>query len=232
MLNIVRKYKKQCIIIGVILGAFLLVAYLWALFLPGMWHGHAFLYRQDDGSFGGADIYADYKMTVSRYDHGAEIDFSVNDKTNHYQIKYDNDLNRNVEVLENGTVIFKGKAIGNKNNYVLIDNEKGTTDTVVRVGNVSPTLEELFPGYTRLYNWAVSDKTDTRGNPYMLLLILLFVATLFIDIKFPSFFWILEHRLEVDGGEPSDWYLFGQKIGRVIMVIGIPVCIVLTFTIH
>lgn len=232
MLNIVRRYKKQCIIIGVILCAFLLAAYLRALFLPGMWHGDAFLYRQKDGSFVGTDIYTDYKMTVSRYDNGAEIDFSVNDKTNHYEIKYDNDLNRNVEVLENGTVIFKGKAIGNKNNYILIDNEKGTTDVTIRVGNVPPTLEELFPGYTRLYNWAVSDKTDTRGNPYMLLLILLFAAILFVDIKFPNFFWILEHRLDVDGGEPSAWYRFGQGVGRVVLSIGILVLIVLTFTIH
>ena len=66
----------------------------------------------------------------------------------------------------------------------------------------------------------------------MLLLILLGAAILFIDIKFPDLFWILEHRLEVDGGEPSDWYRSGQKFGRVMLVGGIIVCMILTFTIH
>ena len=45
-------------------------------------------------------------------------------------------------------------------------------------------------------------------------LILLFAVILVLDIKFPNLFWILRHRPEVDGGEPSDWYYFGQKIGR------------------
>lgn len=223
--------KNKFIIIFAIV---LLFIYLRAIFLPGLWHGDAFLYKQDDGSFVGSDIYADYKMTIKPTDYGTDIEFSVNDKTNHYQVKYDkDDFNRNVEVLENGTVICKGQAKGNENNWFVIDIETGSSDMIsVRVGNEAPTEEELFPNYSRLYNWAVSDKADTRGNPWMLFFIAVLAIILFLDIKFPNLFWILEHRLEVDGGEPSDWYRFGQKVGYVLMPIGMLVCVVLTFTIH
>ncbi|MBR5614115.1 MAG: hypothetical protein IKW64_02280 [Clostridia bacterium] len=223
-----RKY------IGYISAVVLIVVYLRALFLPGLWHGDAFLYRQEDGSFTGSDIYAEYNMTIKPADYGTDIEFSVNDKVNHYQVKYDkNDSSRNVEVLENQTVICKGRAIGEENNWIVFDDETGSSDMIdVRVGNEVPAEEELFPNYTILYNWAVSDKTDTRGEPYMLLLILLLGVILFLDIRFPMLFWILEHRLDVDGGEPSDWYLFGQKVGRVVLSIGVLVCMVLTFTLH
>ena len=231
--NILQKYKKQCIKVGIIITIILFIVYLWAAFIPGLWHGDAFLYKQDDGTFAGSDIYADYKMAITPADYGTDIDFSVNGNTKHYQLKYDkNDLYRSVEISENGTVICKGKAVGIDNDYIVID-ETGSSDMIdIRVGNETPTEEELFPNYSRLYNWSVSEKTDTRGNPYMLFLILLFGVILFLDIRFPNLFWILEHRMDVDGGEPSDWYLFSQKVGRVVLAIGIFVCMIVTFTIH
>lgn len=233
MINILQKYKKQCTIIAIVLAVVLLAMYLKAVFIPGLWHGDAFLYKQDDGTFAGSDIYADYKMAVTPADYGSDIDFSVNGRQNKYQIKYDkNDLYRSVEISENGTVICKGKAVGIDDDYIVID-ETGSSDMIdIRVGNETPTEEELFPNYSRLYNWSVSEKTDTRGNPYMLFLILLFGVILFLDIRFPNLFWILEHRLDVDGGEPSDWYLFGQKVGRVVLAASMVVCVVLTFTIR
>lgn len=234
MVEFLNKHKKPCIIAGIVIVAVLLIVYLRAIFIPGLWHGDTFLYKQDDGSFAGSDIYAEYMLKIKPAEYGTDIEFSVNDKTNHYQVKYDNnDLNRNVEVFENGTVICKGQAIGDENNWFVINNETGSSDLIsVRVGNETPTEEEIFPNYSRLYNWSVSEKYDTRGNPLMLFLIAILAIILFLDIKFPNLFWILEHRLEVDGGEPSDWYLFGQKVGRILMPIGILVCVILTFTIH
>ncbi len=234
MIGIIAKHKKLCIAVGIVLTVALLVIYLIAMFLPGLWHGDAFLYKQEDGYFVGSDIYADYTMNIKSADYGTNIDFSVNDKTNHYQVKYDKDnLNRNVEVLENGTVICKGQAVGKENAWYVVDDDTGSSDMFsVRVGNEIPTEEELFPNYTKLYNWSVNEKYDTRGEPWMLFIIALLSIILFLDIKFPNLFWILEHRLEVDGGEPSDWYRFGQKVGYVLISIGILVCVILTFTIH
>ena len=228
------KYKKQFIIIGTAITVVLFIIYLRALFMPGLWHGDTFLYRQNDGSYQGSDIYADYKMDIKSAHYGNDIAFSINNETNHYQLKYNSeDPNRNVEVVENGTKIFSGKAIGNENNYILFDDETGSSDMVsVQSGNTPPAKEELFPNRSRLYNWAVKSKDETRGNPYMLFLIFIFSAILFIDIKFPNFLWILEHRLDVVGGAPSEWYLFGQKIGRVVLLVGILICVVMTFTTH
>lgn len=227
-----KKYKKQLIIIGIVLALAVFIVYLWALFQPGLWYGDAFLYRQKDGSFKGDDMYAEYKMTVKSAGYGKDIEFSVNDKVKNYQIKYNGvDLHEDVEVIEGGSIIFRGKAFPAGDGWILLDNEHGSSEKiVVHTRNDVPTEEELFPGYAKLYNWAVSDKTDTRGKPYMLFLMIVLGVILFLDIKFPNLFWILEHRLHVDGGEPSDWYLFGQKIGRVVMAILILVCMVMTFT--
>ena len=65
MTNILQKYKKQCIIVGIIITVILFIVYLWAMFIPGLWHGDAVLYKQDDGTFAGSDIYAEYNMTVN-----------------------------------------------------------------------------------------------------------------------------------------------------------------------
>lgn len=234
MTRIFEKYKKQCLITAILLTVILFTIYLWALFLPGLWHGDAFLYKQKDGTFAGSDFYAEYKMAVNPAVYGKNIDFSVNGKVKHYQIKYnENDLNRKVEISENGNVICRGKAIENDNGFFVIDDEKGLSNEIsVRVGNESPSDEELYPNNSRLYEWAVSKKGDTRGEPYMLLFIFIIGVVMFLDIKFPNLFWLLEHRLEVDGGEPSDWYRFGQKVGYILLPIGIVVCMIITFTIH
>ena len=137
------------------------------------------------------------------------------------------------QISENDTLVFEGKAVSMGDSYILMDNNNEPLNMVtVIVGGVTPEAEELFPNHTRIFNLAVADKYNIRGNLMMLILILLFAVVLFVDIKFPNFFWILEHRLDVDGGEPSDWYRFGQGVGRVILAVGILVCVILTFTTH
>lgn len=234
MLQMFIRHKKPYILTATILTAIFFIIYLRALFLPGLWHGDAFLYLQKDGSFAGNDTYAEYKMNITPVRYGTDITFSVNNITKKYQLEYNKDnLSGNVRVLENGVEIFNGKAIGENNNYILLDEDTKGTDLIsIHVGNEPPSEEELFPGYTRLYNWSVAEKHDFRGNPLMMLFALFLALILFLDIKFPNLFWALEHRLEVDGGEPSDLYRFGQKIGYVLISAAIFVCIILTFTTH
>lgn len=233
MVEFISKHKKPCIIAGIVLAVVLLAIYLRAMFLPGLWHGDAFLYKQDNGSFAGSDIYAEYKMSIKPADYGTNINFYVNGDLKNYQIKYsDDNFERKVEIAENNEVIFTGTALAIQDEWVLRkDNYEFPEQIIVWADNDIPH-EALFPGYTKLYDWSINEDYDTRGNPGMLFLIALFSIILFLDIKFPMLFWILEHRLEVDGGEPSDWYLFGQKVGRVVLSIGILVCVILTFTIH
>lgn len=238
-MTIFQRHKKVCVIIGIVLILALSVLYLYAMLLPGVWHGDAFLYRQKDGSFAGSETYGhyykmNYKMNIEKTDDGADVSFSVNDTKREYDIIHNtNDIDRSVKIFENGELVFEGRAHDRGGEYLLLDENYDMADSIrIYVDNQVPDEEELFPGYTRLYNWSIAEKYDIRGNPAALFVILLFGIILFIDIKFPDFFWILEHRLHVDGGEPSDWYRLGQKFGRILLIVGIFVFVILTFTIH
>lgn len=98
--------------------------------------------------------------------------------------------------------------------------------------NHVPTVQELYPAYIQLYTWAVEEKHDVRGNPNMLAVIALLAVMLGLDIAFPNLFFILDHRLDVDGGEPSDWYRMKQQFSRVIIGIAIVVCLFMSFAMH
>ena len=100
----------------------------------------------------------------------------------------------------------------------------------IHVGPQEPPLE--FPSYGQLYTWAVSDRCDTFGSPIFLLPLLLLAACLAVDIRFPNFFFLMRHGLEVDGGEPSDWYRAGQKFGRVVLVLAMLYCVGASLFMH
>ncbi|MBQ3038311.1 MAG: hypothetical protein IJD30_03940 [Clostridia bacterium] len=232
MTAILSRYKKQCSFIGIALAVVLFAVYLHALFQQGLWHRDAFLYKQDNGSYIGSDMLADYKMSIEQTDDGTDILFSVNDETKHYNIIYDlENMAQKVKVLENNELIFEGNAHRMGEEYILMDDDFNMADEIVIYVDGQPLNEKnLFPGYTKLYNWAVSNEHDIRGNPAMLIIILISVVILLLDIKCPDLFWLLEHGLDVDGGEPSDWYRFGQKAGRIITIAVIIICIITTFT--
>lgn len=215
---------------GAIIAVCLFIIYIMAVFKPGLWFGDAFLYRNDDGTFAGSDIYADYKMKITPKDYGTDIDFSLNDKEFYYQLKYDG--KGKTQVIKNGETIFDGDAFRSGDTWILLDESEELVDVVVnRYGN-TPTEEELLPNRTMLYNWAVAEDLETRGEPTMIFLILIIAVILFLDIKFPQLFWFIEHGLDTTGGEPSAFYYFGQKVGRVVMAVGIIACVIMTFTLH
>lgn len=53
-----------------------------------------------------------------------------------------------------------------------------------------------------------------------------------LDIIFPDLFFLLRHRLEVDGGEPSAWYREMQIFGRYACAVIIVVLLICSFTTH
>jgi len=234
MVGIFNKYKKICIILLSVMAVSLFGIYLRCLFMPGFHYGDAFLYKQEDGSFKGSDFYAQYRMNVMPAEYGSDIEFFVNDISKKYVIKHNgSDFERDVTITEKENIIFQGKALRLKDGWILQrENYEMPDEIKVYSDGYIPDETELFPGYSNLYYWAFAEKPETRGEPFMLFFIMLFGLVLFLDIKFPKLFWILEHRLDVYGGEPSDWYLFGQKIGRVVMAGGIIVCMVLSFTVN
>ena len=100
----------------------------------------------------------------------------------------------------------------------------------VTAGGIKPTTDELFPGCTKLYTLATTLDMETRGNPIMILFILITALILVVDIVWEDFFFLLSHGLEVDGGTPSDYYRFMQKVGRVVLAGLIVALVIMTFT--
>jgi hypothetical protein len=136
-----------------------------------------------------------------------------------------------VLIYEGDKLIFDGIAKDMSGLVVLEDRDGQLKDFIkVTAGGVTPKPEDLYPDCTKLYRLATSAETDKRGNPYMMIYILIILLTLIVDIVWEDFFYILRHGLYVDGGSPSDHYRFGQKAGRVISVIVIFVFVVMTFT--
>lgn len=230
MSDFYKSHKKLCNILIILISAVLLGTYLWALLRPGQWHNEAFLYRRDAGIYDGWDVYGKYSMKISRSDTGANIAFTVNGEERSYSITNLPDT-QSVQISENGKIIFDGTAIIFGDTYGLIEKNGDITDIItVRAGNQVPTNDELFPSCTKLYNWAVAKKDDTRGEPLALLVILLIAALMALDIIYPDLFFTLKHMWSVDGGTPSAFYRFGQVVGRVVSVLLIIVTVFISFS--
>ncbi|MBQ6698583.1 MAG: hypothetical protein IJN09_06025 [Oscillospiraceae bacterium] len=234
--RIFQTHKKLCIGLITAFALVLLALYLYAAFLPGVWHKDAFLYRNSDGVFSGKNSYSEYEMSITRADTDIGITFRVNDTILEYRIVPAAD-SRAVEIFENGTSVFRGRAVVNGDATLLMNDEEGISDIIVTTTShddffTVPTDEEQFPSYTALYNWTVRKNTDTRGNFLMIFLAALLAAILTIDVKYPDLFFRLRYGLHVDGGSPSDFYRVGQEIEKIISPIVIVGLLIAAFVVH
>lgn len=225
-MRIAKKHKNT--VIAVLTAVFALV-YLYAFFMTGIWHNGTFLYEKD-GVFSGADEYAEYTVKIDRTENGANIDFYLNDELHRYEVKkFDEPY---AEIYENGVKIFGGQVLDIDGGYLLTDDESGKMQGFdIVVGDEKPEKEDLLPTCSKLYSLA-ENKPEKRGNPVPAVVIIFAAIFLFIDIKFPMLFFHTRHGFDVDGGEPSDWYLFKQQASRFVMIFVIALCAVLTFTVH
>jgi len=236
------EHKKKLTIAGVLAVVILFFFYLYAFSRPGEWHNDAFLYRLEDGlskTFRGSDAFADYEMHITREEgFTTQISFKVNDTVKSYKLLYSpisSSPNWNIEIVESGALVFKGETISIDPVMLMDENKK--LDMHFSVSTTSdffemPTTDELFPTNAKLVDWTINGTHGIRGNTT--LLIMMFILSLFLalDLAFPRLFFFLEHGLDVTGGEPSDFFLFGQKVGRILLLIGILVCVVLSLTTH
>lgn len=230
--QILKERKKACILAGAVCFLVVTAVYLYAMFRPGLWYGDTFLHQQKDGSFAGSDEYANYRMNMVSTKKGTEILFSVDETVKQYEV-----INRSdspaVQIYENDALVFQGDPVSMGDYYLLLDENDSIWGGVrIIADGAVHDIEELFPDYSSLYNWSVMEKPEIWGNPAMLVVILIIAGFLLADVAFPDFFFTLNHRLAVDGGEPSDMYRTGQKISRLILGAGILVCMVLTFIVH
>lgn len=226
--------KLDRTLLAVLLCAVLFALYLFAALRPGIWLRDAFLYQQKDGSLSGKDRYGTYEMTSLSTPDGVEVEFSFNETTEHYKIQCSTDKNsvQKVEIYQNNTLRFSGTAQGDPGDAILWKQDGGLADDVHVIVNGEHTREDLLPSCQWLYNAAIGRRRETRGNLGFLFGMAGLGLLLALDLKWPLLFWNLRHGLEVDGGEPSDWYYTSQKWGRAAIAAGIVGLMVASFWVH
>ena len=211
-----------CLVLGAV--------YLYTLFRPGLWMRETFLYLCDDKSFSGSDGKNNYKMQIRRQDRAAWIEFSANETTKRYEVRWDFDNSRG-QIFEDGALVFEGEVHLVGDTWLLIgDGEEVYFDMQIKNGiSTEHSDEELFPDCSCIYRWAVNENCQKRGRVEVLPVIAFLGVLLALDTAFPDLLFKLQHGLAVEGGEPSEFYRMGQFIGRIAMVLGIIVGVAASF---
>lgn len=216
------------------LGVVLAVLYIRALFMPGLWFGDIFLYQRADGSFSGSSAHVSCQMLREDTNEGVQITFTINDVSNKYLLA--RDASNHLQIFENGLQMFDGTLYLAGEDYIAepAGTDEHATGSEIIVVPLETLQDEVpaFPGNSWLATAAFSDKLDTRGQPGYLVAVLFLALWLALDVAFPDLFYALRHGLATDGGEPSGWYRFGQKVSRATMVIAIVAVASLSFAAH
>lgn len=217
MKDFIKEHKKICILAGTAF-AVLFIIYLFALFRPGYWYRDVFLYKQK-APFEGMKVYsghdavnsADYELVMAKDGMTTYMAFTVNETEKAYEIISDDseEYYPAVTIFENEEQVFSGTYTG----FYLRDENGEPFEPLISIGYgpYTPTEEELFPSYNWLYSVSQSEKTEIRGQPLWLICIVIFIGMVAIDMFHPDLFWELEHRIDVTGGEPSEYYRTVQK---------------------
>ena len=223
--ELLTRHKKSVFLAGGLLLVILAALYLWVLFRPGFWYDGVFLARRQTGIFTGQNSRAAYSLSVSRTPMQAELSFSLNGETRNYRVLF-SEQPFSTRIYENDALVFTGEAIPAGDFYLLTAREDMyNLDSIIQIQvSEAEEPEPKFPGLGQIYTWAMAGKCETYGSPMFLLPSLLLAASLALDIRFPDLAFHVRHGLDVDGGEPSDWYRTGQKIGRVILVLAMLYC--------
>lgn len=223
--------KTMTYLLCIAAAGFVFGVYLFAALRPGVWLRDAFLYRQADGSFSGKDAYAAYTLQLSGTESEAEAAFTLDGETRHYRIEAKDSAE--VKLYQDGALIFAGSALGDPGDAILWREDDGDlADKVKVIVNGEYQKDDLWPSCGWLYNVAVGGRRETRGSVAFLLPMGALALLLFLDLRFPLLFWNLRHRLEVSGGEPTDWYYSMQRVGRITDIVGIFVLAALSFVLH
>ncbi len=222
---------KAFITIAVILA---LIAYFKIFLIKGILYEGVFLKRSEvspsEISYEGISAYGDMKITVKNtIDNGViTVDFCLPNSI-HEQFLVESSKSTN-EYSDKYVIIKKDNAVAFKGNY----NKKSTFLTEI---NGTPFFNEneityynggnpYFSGYQislkKVADLAFFSNDIILGRIELLVFaVFLFGLTLF-DRKFPLFFFTMKHLLDVRDPEPSDIYIYIQKLTwTVYPIVGI-----------
>lgn len=177
-----KKNKGLRVILVSILILVLMITYLYVFFLPGVWHGNAFLYKKSDGIYMGSDLKHSFAMQRIPTEKGTDFSFTVDEKTEKYRVVH-NAEEPYLQIYKNNTIVYEGTAVYNGHQYML----KGADNNLLEMGTSGVILitEESFPTRTQFVNWSLIEGNDIRGNIVIFYILIAAVVLLCLSYLLP-----------------------------------------------
>jgi hypothetical protein len=230
----IRKIIKAIIIITVILA---FIQYFRLFFTTGIYYDDTFLKRESSTTeiiYLGKCTFGEIRITVQgikNQDSSAKVIFQLPNNINTFytvEFKVARVWDSGIQSIKDsdGKIVFEGEF--NKESSVLIRKN----------GEVYMSSRFISQGHTHydgnykislndVAALAYSSNTTNRGTYHYLVYAFVFFIITAIDYKFPLFFFYRKHGYDVRNPEPSDSYLFWQRVGWFLFpLIGVVLMIV------
>lgn len=212
------------------LGVVLIVLYIRLVQVPGIRFDGVFLTKTGDASeahYRGWSLEGKFHITVKGEkdkDSAATVLYELPNRIKRsYTIAFDRVQNweKSDITLTNaaGHVVFVGKYDRHSPVLFNVDGEPEFGEVRIIYNNQTyvPGYEPHMKGTVDL---AVRADETIRGNWAFIVLALLVFATVAVDMAFPLFYFTLSYGLWVENAEPSDAYLFMQRVWWIVMPTG------------
>lgn len=221
--------KNAFYLLASIAAGIIFIIYLAAIFQRGIWYGDHFLYKIQENEWEG-DVYQstlNLVKEISEKDSRIQLRFTHADECLYYNIDYDTtaDNNETIKIYRDEQLIFTGCYMGD-----FLCDSSGTLQNDISITSSSNSDNDWYPTEAQIAEIALKNPEQFRGNLMMLLTVVIITALLLLDIKFPTLFFYLQHGLSVSHPEPSDFYYWGQKLGRIILFVFIIILMIMTFS--
>lgn len=219
-----RKSRTILLVILIVLVIF----YFKVFFTRGAFFNDIFLKKEtgvNETYYTGKTNHGDIKITVKReettYDKSEVIYSFPNNNTKHFIVNYKNEYNWD-DYIENitdekGNILFEGIYI--KGSPYL----HGKNGDIIFRTNYDYRFDVLIGGKTyelplvNVMEFATYEIERIKGEAEIMAVALLLLFIVAIDIKYPLFFFTLSHFIDVKDPEPTDFYIFMQKVSWVVI---------------
>lgn len=129
-----------------------------------------------------------------------------------------------VRILQDNKEIYNGFYNYSSPVFLYNKNKEPYTDDIVRyIVNNEYYPDDYIPSVSSTVKFAVGYGVEKRGEIYPVIMFFIVLVILLIDIKFPLLFFKLHNFMSVRDPEPSDFYIFMQKLGWYIIY---PICLI------